>query len=311
MEALVKLGKVDAARDRLGPIAANAETLDKDGQRRVWMLMTNLELRAGNRDKAGEAVGKWAELAPGHEKTAAKVRARIVVDSPDGKFNIVEADMAGIQSAPGEAPLQAGRQPLWDERVMKVAILKEAAKDEAQGLKMMAEGESLAVADPEKALRMFRNAEDFFGHANEVVPNYGRQHQIEAVRKMIPILFTLALTADDRQAENNPLNERYEMRRNNAGQPKFTPDGLKKFEEMRRNWNVHVGKLDEHLKEIDRLNARFPRNSPRTRRPTSGCNSIGPGPEDPRVFRRRRRTTSEADPAGGGVRARWGRSRGN
>ncbi|MBI2922928.1 MAG: hypothetical protein HYY18_17880 [Planctomycetes bacterium] len=258
VEALVKLGKVDAARDRLGPIAANAETLDKDGQRRVWMLMTNLEMRAGNREKAGEAIGKWADLAPGHEKTAAKVRERIVVDSPDGRFSLGEADLAGMQSAPGDAPLQAGRQPLWDERVMKVAILREAAKDEAQGLKMMAEAESLVVADPEKALRMYKNAEDFFGHANEIVPNYGRQHQIESIRKMVPLLFSLAISADDRQVENNPLNEKYEMKRNAAGALKFTPDGLKKFEEMRRNWNVHVGKLDEYLKEIDRLNARFP-----------------------------------------------------
>jgi tetratricopeptide (TPR) repeat protein len=255
--ALVKLGKTDKARARLKPIIdSGMDSLNKDAQKRAWLLLSNIELRSRNRKAATAALESWAALATGPDKVVAKMRVEILANSVDGMIKVGLDDLPYIVEKGNFDPLTPGHHPLWDDRVVIVALRREVGKDEERGKALMVE--AAATQDIEKAIRLYKTAEDFFAHCNEVLPNYGRASQIECVRKMVPHLFALGLEQMEKADLNNPLRRKYEMKPNNVGKLKFTPEGLKDFEQTRRDWNAYVGKLTEHFEEINRLHNRFP-----------------------------------------------------
>lgn len=262
VEALLRLGKADKAAEMMGPLmTGSVETLEKPQQVRAWNLMASIHLRKGATEKAADAADRAAELAVATEKVSAKTRAEIIRASGDGKFDVKSADLVSAmpgQTDPGLAPLEAGRQPLWDSRVMLIALRTAAQADIDKGRKLMNDGDGLASTDKEKAIRVYASAEDFFDHANDIVTDFGRQFQVEAVRKQIPLILELANDSVAKANKSNPLANDYGLQVGASGKVTFTGDGLARFQADKRDWNAHVGKINDCMKDISRLNNRFP-----------------------------------------------------
>ncbi len=262
VEALLRLGKADKAAELMTPMmSGTVETLEKPQQARAWNLMVSIHLRQGAPEKAADAADRVAELAVATEKVAAKTRAEIIRGSTDGKFDVKPEDIVSAmpgQADPGQGPLAAGRQPLWDSRVMMVALRTAAQADIVKGRKLVNDGDALASTDKERAIRVYASAEDFFDHANDIVPDFGRQFQVEAVRKQIPLIFDIANDSVAKANKTNPLANDYGLQVTSSGKVLFTGDGLARYQADKRDWNAHVGKINECMKDIARLNNRFP-----------------------------------------------------
>ncbi|MCE9581039.1 MAG: hypothetical protein K8T20_00835, partial [Planctomycetes bacterium] len=162
------------------------------------------------------------------------------------------------QADPGMEPLAAGRLPLWDERVMLIALRGVAQRDIDKGKKNVQDGDACATLDKEKALHLYDSSEDFFQHASDIVPDFGRQYLVEAVRKQIPMLIGLANDNVTKANASNPLDHDYGLQRGPTGKITFTGDGLGRYQSDKRDWNAYAGKIEECYKQINKLNERFP-----------------------------------------------------
>lgn len=261
-EALLRLRKTDRAAELMDPLMQGVvDSLDKPLQARAWRIAVSIRLRRGQAGTAADAADRAAELAPATEKVAARTRADIIRASGDGQYDVGAEDLVAAmpgQPEPGAEPLEAGRRPLWDERVMLVALRAAAQRDVDKGRKLVNDAEAAVGSDKDRALRLYASAEDFFDHANDIVPDYGRQYQVEAVRKQVPILLDLANEAVDKANKASPLNHDYGLQQTSSGKVQFTGDGLARYQSDKRDWNAHAARIQEHMKEITRLNARFP-----------------------------------------------------
>ena len=257
-EALLEPGKAVEALKSLAHLVEAAGTFDRDGQRQIWLLVSRLELRAGNRDRAAKAIATWAELSPSDARTSAQTRARLVSESTDGNYLVKEEDLTVIAGAKRDGIPPAGLQPLWDERVVAFALRVSALKELAEGEKQLAEARETEKKDKTVALRLYRGAEKAFARASEISTGCGRERQLEAVRGSLALLFAMGVEDDEKQMASSPLNVAFEMKANAEGRLRFTPAGRAKFDETKRDWNTQVDRLEAHVKEIDGLKARFP-----------------------------------------------------
>ncbi|MEK7467539.1 MAG: hypothetical protein AAB074_09020 [Planctomycetota bacterium] len=262
VEALLRLNKAEKARDMMAPLMANAlEGLEKPQQARAWKIMISIELRDGKADAAADAADRAAESAVATERVAAKTRAEIIRSSRDGRYDVKQDDLVATmpgQRDPGLGPLETGRQPLWDDRVMLIALRNVAQRDIDKGKKLAADAFNCVGMDKEKAFRLYASAEDFFDHANEIVPDFGRQYQVEALRKQVPILFDIAVDNVNKADASSPLTKNYGLVWHPGGALTFTGDGLARYQDDKRTWNAYAGKIEECMKDISRLNNRFP-----------------------------------------------------
>lgn len=253
-EALLESNQAADGLKSLAPLHEAVAAYDWDGQRRIRLLVSRLELRAGNRDRAAKEIAAWATLAPAQSRVSDSTRARLVTDSADGTWTVKEDDL----KAYGGPPPAIGPQPLWDERVVAFALRVAAAKDEALGAKALEDARGFEKQDKVEALRFFRSSEQAYARANDISPGCCRTSQIAAVRGMFAMVLDLAVEADDQQMANSPLNVAFEMKANADGKLRFTPAGRAKFDQTRSAWNSHVERLQAHVKEIDELQKRFP-----------------------------------------------------
>ncbi|KAF0243185.1 MAG: hypothetical protein FD180_3520 [Planctomycetota bacterium] len=262
VEALLRLNKADKARDMMAPLIANAlDGLEKPQQARAWKIMISIELREGKADSAADAADKASEVVTATEKVAARTKAEIIRTSRDGKYDVKQEDLVTVmpgQTDPGLGPLDPGRRPLWDDRVMLIALRGVAQRDIDKGKKLANDAWNIVGSDKEKAFRLYASAEDFYDHANEIVPDFGRQYQVEAVGKQVPILFDIAVENVDKADAANPLVKSYGLVWHAGGALTFTGDGLARYQDDKRTWNAYAGKIEECMKDISRLNNRFP-----------------------------------------------------
>lgn len=260
-EAHLRAGETEQARLILKPIADGAaDTIDAESQRRLWDDMTVLELRENRLPQAREAVEKWAALAPESERASAAARARVVRDSPDGKFSVRDDDLITLAPDPADAgspPLKPGRLPLWDRRVQRIAQRTMGMKEVEKGIQLMKEAEG-AVAEPFRAATLLDSAEDCFDRANHIVKDIALPQQIETVGKLVPLVIGVAVEADNGQARINPPAQKYEMEKSPSDKIRFTAEGRARFEEHRRQWTEYAERVEACLEILAKVEKRHP-----------------------------------------------------
>lgn len=245
--------KPDEAIKLLLRLAETKEKFQRKTDRFLaWDLVAKCHLRAG---RPQEAVKAWAAMMPLGEpgqQEILKARSEIAKASKEGAVEFTRADLAAYDTA--TPPLKPGLLPLAEDRVMDLAVRREATKRAADVRKLLPEVLASEAVDPDATLRKYDDLEALGNSANCLAADAATDVLKDVVKQQLP--FVIAMT--DRLATEADMNCPAKTPPLPGERGKYKKEDIDDFQKKAQSFLAAADAAQKVLDRCTRLLERFP-----------------------------------------------------